>query len=737
LTAGRTETLNRDTRNIEEGKNPMKIKGTLLIALFLVQTIACLSISSAKGVAAPTQTWSPFGPRADAILSRIITSYEARIAAFETDEIDAVAVRPDDLERIRKNRPDAVFVETQSWGVRSLFFNMRNWPLSDVRVRKAMAHLIDREGYIMPEIRKGYGLPTYTIIMPTLGSWFNPNVKTYEYSIDKANKYLDEVGFKWDAQHKWRLDPKTNQTLRPIGIMTGTDAASPDDFATAVYFGKQCEKVGIKIKHEAVASAAVRTMRVRDVLDFDIYHWGWTGIGPESDWPFRFFHSQFDCAKKPGSWNRYGVNDPALDKVLEGYVETSDRAKAKEYLFKAQEMLQEILPWVPVVSGSTITAISGKLKGLVYLNVPGMTYPVGRGWISDINEYTVALPFGANIRRAFVDIYTLNPATYAWADEGDVIAMMYEPFTASNPADASDSSKDIPRLLTSYKTELVEVSPGVKATKVTLNLPKNITWHDGVPVTTKDVDFCIWKLGKELQLYRYSDKWILDTYKTEIIDDNTMNVYVNGTSWMTYLDMLGLRVMPKHLWENVKNIKASVPPREKNPTNPDLSMLTGCGPWIMKEFSAGNFVLTVWNPNYYHRHPDKGLVFEQTTIPTSIYSDESAEISVKLSDYLKRNVENATVKAIFQLDSKAVKEVSLLHKAGGTYSATLSGLEAGSYKVLLKAEQGTRYGILARSQTVSFTVTPTWQKYAPYLGVIAVVVVVAAFLYIRKMKAKK
>jgi len=715
----------------------MKIRGTLLIALFLVQTTVCFSVSNVSCVAAPAQTWSPLGPRGDLILIRLITSYEARLAAFEADEIDYVGVRAEDIERIRKNRPDAIFVETQAWGSQSIFFNLRNWPLSDVRVRKAMAHLIDREGYIMPEVLKGYGMPLYTVIMPTLGSWFNPNVKTYEYSLDKANKYLDDAGFKWDADHKWRLDPKTGERLRPLGIITNTEAAAPANFAIAVYFAKQCEKVGIKIQHEAVESAAVRTRRVRDTLEFDMYLWGWTGIGPESDWPYRFFHSKFDCAKVPGSWNRYGVNDPELDKVLESFAETSDIAKAKEYLFKAQEMLQEILPWVPGYSPTAITAISGKLKGVVLLNVAGMTYPLGRSWISDINEYTAALPFGATVRRTLYDVYTLNPMTYTWADEGTILDLLYEPFHASNPADASDSTKDIPRLLQNVKTEIVDVPPIGKATKVTLYLAKNITWHDGVPVTTKDVDFCIWKLGKEFQFYRYVDKWILDTYKTEIVDDSTMNVYVNGTSWMTWLDVLGLQVQPKHLWENVKNIKASVPPREKHPTNPDLTMLTGSGPWILKEFVAGNYVLVVWNPNYYMRHPDKGLIFEQLTLSASMYDDESTQISLKVTDYLKRTVENATIKATFQLDSKTAKEISLSHKTGGTYSATVSGLEAGSYKVLLKAEQGTKYGKLARSQTLSLTVTPAWQKYAPYLGVIAVVAIVVALVYVKKIKTKK
>jgi len=712
-------------------------KGTLLVLLFLVQTIAYFRVPNVSGAAAPKQTYSEFGPRNDAYLYRIITSYEARLAAFEADETDSVGVRPDDVERIRKNRPDAVFTETQAFSSTSIFFNIRNWPLSDIRVRKAMAHLIDREGYIMPEILKGYGLPLYTVIMPTLGSWFNPNVKTYEYSLDKANKYLDDAGFKWDAEHKWRLDPKTGQTLRPIGLITNTQAAAVANFAIAVYFAKQCEKVGIKIQHEAVESSAVRTRRVRDVVDFDIYHWGWTDIGPESDWPFRFFHSQFDCVKHPGSYNRYGVNDPELDKVLEAFVEASDVAKAKEHLFKAQEMLQEILPWIPVYSPCTITAVSGKLKGTVYNCVPGMTYPLGRGWVSDLNEYTDPLPFGATVRRALVDVYTLNPATYAWADENDVFSLIYEPFTHSDPVDASDSTKDVPRLLQRIKTELIDVAPKGKATKVTLNLAKNATWQDGVPVTTKDVDFCIWKLGKELQLYRFVRTWILNTYKTEIVDDYTMNIYVNSTSWLTWIQVSGFRVLPKHLWENVKDIKASVPPREKHPTNPALTMLMGSGPWILKEFVAGNYVLSVWNPNYYMRHPDKGLAFEQVTAPASMYDDESTQISLKVSDYLKRTVENATVKALFQRDGKTTKEISLSHRTGGTYSATLSGLEAGSYSVLLKAEQETKYGKMTRSQTVSLTVNPAWQRYAPYLGVIAVIVIAAVLVYVKRIKTKK
>lgn len=717
------------------------MKRTIVLRSSLALLFATLLLIPGFMVPAKSQTqvpkpldwkWSPYGPRADVFLYRLILSYEARLAAFEADEIDMVGIRVEDVERIRKNRPDAFLVQTQAYGSQSIFTNQRRWPLSDNKLRQALAHTIDREGYILPEILKGSGMMLYTIVMPTYGTWWNSKAKTYEYSIERANKLLDEGGFKWDAQRKWRLDPKTNETLRPLNILTSTESLAPTSFAIAVHFAKQCEKVGIQITHDAVESSAVRMRRVRDTHDYDMYHWGWTGIGPPSDFWRRSFHTEQD---KPGGWNRYGVRDTKLDKVLDDYVFTIDTDEARKKFFEFQEIIQELIPWIPVYSPVGTSAISGKYRGMVPLKAPGLEYPVGFSWVSDLNEHTDLQPFGAASRIALANVENLNPATYAWADESTVMTHIYEYMTLDDPDDATDFNRFLPRLAKKVTAELIEVTPGKKGMKLTFDLVTNATWHDGVRVTAYDMNYTVWELGKKQKLYRFLDEWIQKAYKTEIPNDHTFIAYVDVLSWLHKEYAKGFRPMPKHVWEKIKDPSKLDLAREKHPTKPELSLLTGCGPVVLREYKPGSYVANLWNPTYFLRHPDKGLSTKIVRLPTRLYDDESFEVTINVVDYAARVVENATVTLQFVSDTKVVREVSLKHVGKGAYSGTVSALPAATYKVSIKAVQPLAFGPTTRTETSTLTVESALMRYLPYIAVAAVVVVVAAVVLYRKRRA--
>ncbi|KPV64451.1 MAG: Bacterial extracellular solute-binding protein, family 5 Middle [Candidatus Bathyarchaeota archaeon BA1] len=715
----------------------MKYKVFIIVLLLLMlPSSAALPCSVHAEVKPWDWEWETFGPRADSQLFKIIIAYESRLAAFEADEIDVVGVRPEDVERVRKNRPDAFFYTSQAYTTFSIYFNMRRWPLSHPAIRHALAHTLNKEGYILPEILKGYGVMLETVIMPTLGVWHNPNVTMYEYGLEEANKILDKAGFV-RGPDGWRIDPTTNKPIRPLNVLTATEALAPTSFAIAVHFAKQCEKIGIKITHDAVESAAVRMKRVRDTHEFDMYHWGWVGIGPESDWPYRFFHSKFD---RPGGWNRYGIRNATLDKLLERFVDTSDSEEAKEVLWKAQVILQEELPWIPVYSSVSIVAVSGKLRGRVFFEAPGLTVPLGTSWLSDLNEHTIAMPFGASLRRAVASVENLNPATYIWLDEATVMSHIYEWSAISHPKYAGDYRKALPRLVQKYDIEYPEVKPGVKVTKVTLHFARNITWHDGVPFTAHDANFTVWRLGKELKMYRYVLDWIEKTYKTEVKDDYTFTVYVNSTSWLILPYIISPRYMPKHIWEKLKEPAKLDLARERHPTNPMLTTLTGNGPFIMYDYVPGSYVVNIWNPLYYLPHPEKALKIETVRLPHKAYDDETFEISFKVTDYVGRAVENATLNLAFLVDEKVKKEVTLSNVGGGIYTAIISMLPAASYKLELTATQPLPLGSLKREMAYSLSTEAAIMRYVPYIaGIVVVAVIVSGgfLLYKRRRIAEK
>jgi len=79
--------------------------------------------------------------------------------------------------------------------------------LRDVRFRRALSIAINREE-INESVFYGFGIPRQAVINPDAEFYKEEFAKAYtEYDPNKANRLLDEVGLKWDKDHKWRLRP--------------------------------------------------------------------------------------------------------------------------------------------------------------------------------------------------------------------------------------------------------------------------------------------------------------------------------------------------------------------------------------------------------------------------------------------------------------------------------------------------------------------------------------------------
>jgi len=78
----------------------------------------------------------------------------------------------------------------------------------DPAVRKAMAHATDKD-FINEEIYKGYSEKGSGLLSPIFPYWYwePPAELEYYYSLDKANEILDEAGYLWDDDHRYRYAP--------------------------------------------------------------------------------------------------------------------------------------------------------------------------------------------------------------------------------------------------------------------------------------------------------------------------------------------------------------------------------------------------------------------------------------------------------------------------------------------------------------------------------------------------
>ncbi len=161
------------------------------------------------------------------------------------------------------------------------------------------------------------------------------------------------------------------------------------------------------------------------------------------------------------------------------------------------------------------------------------------------------------------------------------------------------STKMLEGLLT-YDFEMVpqpvlaeswKVSPDGKT--ITFNLRKGVKWHDGKDFTSADVQFSAMKVWKELHPRGRSTFAKLTAVETPSPFVAIFKLSEASPYLMSALSGYESQVLPKHVYHGTD--------MAQNPAN---SKPVGTGPFVLKEWQKGNFILLEKNPNYWDK--DKG-----------------------------------------------------------------------------------------------------------------------------------
>jgi peptide/nickel transport system substrate-binding protein len=125
---------------------------------------------------------------------------------------------------------------------------------------------------------------------------------------------------------------------------------------------------------------------------------------------------------------------------------------------------------------------------------------------------------------------------------------------------------------------------------ITFHLRKNVVWHDGKPFTAHDVMYTYKVTVDPKTPTAYAGDFRL-VKKAEVLDDYTFRVSYDKP-FAPALMSWGIAIMPRHLLEG-KDITAS--PLRRSPI--------GTGPFIFREWIAGDRVILTANPNYFEGRP--------------------------------------------------------------------------------------------------------------------------------------
>lgn len=146
--------------------------------------------------------WTKGLPQADGVIFRLLSDGAAQAAALETGEIDLTRdIAPGDFDRLARlpnlrqdKRPFAL-----SSAGSGIEFNLDNPRLQDVRVRRAVAHAVDKH-FILQTILRGDGVIDKGPISSLYPAFYSDDLPGYPFDPARAIALLEEAGLKPDAR---------------------------------------------------------------------------------------------------------------------------------------------------------------------------------------------------------------------------------------------------------------------------------------------------------------------------------------------------------------------------------------------------------------------------------------------------------------------------------------------------------------------------------------------------------
>jgi microcin C transport system substrate-binding protein len=216
-------------------------------------------------------------------------------------------------------------------GFQGMAMNMRRPLFQDLRVRQALAYLLDRQTMNDKLMFNQYFL--LNSYFPDLfPNYTNPAFPVTPYDPDKARALLKDAG--------WQVGPD--------GILTKD--GQPLDITILHYGGSDMRHLNIYIEdmksvgihaHVELVSFATWTKRI-DNYEFDMVWVNWESIrlnDPEPMWSSKTVN---DIAGQ--NWT--GVNDPEIDSLIDAQKTEMDLGKRKDIIRQIDKRLVDISPYV-------------------------------------------------------------------------------------------------------------------------------------------------------------------------------------------------------------------------------------------------------------------------------------------------------------------------------------------------------------------------------------------------------
>lgn len=289
-------------------------------------------------------------PKVGKIRVKTIVDANSMQAELQSGSVDMAPLptnlAPDSIKSLGEN-PNLKVEKFPGSNIQYLQFNTSAAPLDKPKLRQAIAYAINREE-IINKLLSGQAEIAHSILPAE--SWAYHAPTTYTYQPEKAKQLVKESGY--------------NNELLKFKFNAGSAATS--QYSQVIQ--NSLKEIGLNVEIETLEIGTLREQLAKGQFQMNTGIW----IGGNQD-PI-FLKDLFATGAIPGEkikcCNRSRYSNPEFDKIIEQALGAATQEQAKEFYFKAQEIVANDVPMFPLWYPANIV-ISTKRIGNVKIGASG------------------------------------------------------------------------------------------------------------------------------------------------------------------------------------------------------------------------------------------------------------------------------------------------------------------------------------------------------------------------------
>lgn len=290
------------------------------------------------------QNYHGIKPKVHTLEYRIIPDTLKAQLEFEAGNIDILQLHPNNIEKYINNtnyKNQIHYVPVMN--VFYIGLNNQTPPFNNVKVRKALNYLIDKEAIIKNVLKTNAKVAAGSI--PPGVSGYNEESKGYEYNPKIGLQLLKEAGYSEKNPLKFDLYQRSSQAALEITKIIQGDLRKHGIIVTL----RPMEWSALK---EAINSGEAKA-----------FYLSWFGDYPDGE---NFLYPLFHSKNWGSGGNRARYYNPKVDSMLEEALKIVDINKRSEAYSVINKMIVEDAPWIYLWHSPEVYVVSKKVQKIVF-----------------------------------------------------------------------------------------------------------------------------------------------------------------------------------------------------------------------------------------------------------------------------------------------------------------------------------------------------------------------------------